>query len=97
MEKKVETSMTEKRSSIGLEDRKTLTLTGVLEVINFDEQKILLNTTLGTLTLKGSGLKMKKLDVQNGDVIIQGYINSMAYSGKREKVSKENIIGRIFK
>lgn len=97
MEKKVENSIEEKKGSITLDDRKVLTLAGVLEVISFDEQKILLNTTLGTLTIKGSGLKMKKLDVQNGDVIIQGYVTFMVYSGKSEKVSKENIIGRLFK
>ena len=87
----------ERKSSLSLEDRKKLTLSGVLEVVNFDDEKISLNTILGNLAIKGEGLKMNKLDVQNGDVIIMGYITSMIYSGKDGKKSKESIIKKIFK
>ena len=69
----------------------------MLEVVNFDDEKISLNTILGNLAIKGEGLKMNKLDVQNGDVIIIGYISSMIYSGKDGKKSKESIIKKIFK
>lgn len=89
--------MEERKSSLSLEDRKKLTLSGVLEVVNFDDEKISLNTILGNLAIKGEGLKMNKLDVQNGDVIIVGYISSMIYSGKDGKKSKESIIKKIFK
>ncbi|MBS5928129.1 MAG: sporulation protein YabP [Clostridium sp.] len=89
--------MEERKSSLSLEDRKKLTLSGVLEVVNFDDEKISLNTILGNLAIKGEGLKMNKLDVQNGDVIIIGYISSMIYSGKDGKKSKESIIKKIFK
>ena len=87
----------ERKSSLSLEDRKKLTLSGVLEVVNFDDEKISLNTILGNLAIKGEELKMNKLDVQNGDVIIMGYISSMIYSGKDGKKSKESIIKKIFK
>ena len=87
----------ERKSSLSLEDRKKLTLSGVLEVVNFDDEKISLNTILGNLAIKGEGLKMNKLDVQNGDVIIIEYISSMIYSGKDGKKSKESIIKKIFK
>ena len=87
----------ERKSSLSLEDRKKLTLSGVLEVVNFDDEKISLNTRLGNLAINGEGLKMNKLDVQNGDVIIIGYISSMIYSGKDGKKSKESIIKKIFK
>lgn len=87
----------ERKSSLSLEDRKKLTLSGVLEVVNFDDEKISLNTILGNLAIKGEGLKMNKIDVQNGDVIIMGYISSMIYSGKDGKKSKESIIKKIFK
>lgn len=57
----------------------------------------MLNTKLGPLTIKGLGLKMNKLDVQNGDVIIVGEISAMIYSSKEIKKEKESIIGRLFK
>lgn len=93
MERKVENA----KGNIILENRNRLTLTGIEEVISFDDEKILLNTTLGALTIKGSELKMNKLDVQNGDVIIVGNISSIVYSGKAIKKEKENIITKLFK
>ena len=61
--------MEERKSSLSLEDRKKLTLSGVLEVVNFDDEKISLNTILGNLAIKGEGLKMNKLDVDRKSVV----------------------------
>ncbi|MBB6625478.1 sporulation protein YabP [Clostridium gasigenes] len=97
MERKIEKKVEDVRGNITLENRNRLTLTGVEEVISFDDEKILINTKLGALTIKGSELKMNKLDVQNGDVIIVGKIASMVYSGKELKKEKENIITKLFK
>ncbi|WP_066889717.1 sporulation protein YabP [Clostridium nigeriense] len=97
MEKKSENRLEEPRGNIILENRKKLVLTGVEEVISFDDEKILLNTKLGFLTIKGSELKMNKLDVQNGDVIIVGNISSIVYSSKEVKKEKESIISKLFK
>ena len=81
-----------KKNNLSLENRKRLTLTGVIEVINFDDETILLSTSLGKLTIKGEGLKVDKLDVKNGDVIIKGVISSLVYSNKGMKKNKENIL-----
>ena len=97
MEKKSENKLEDLRSNIVSENRKKLVLTGVEEVISFDDEKILLNTKLGFLTIKGSELKMNKLDVQNGDVIIVGNISSIVYSNKEIKKEKESIISKLFK
>lgn len=97
MEKRVENKIEDKKSNLSLENRKRLILSGVVEVISFDEEKIDLTTNLGNLTIKGEKLKMNKLDVQNGDVIIIGSIAYMVYNGKEVKKSKESIISRLFK
>ena len=97
MEKKVDNKIEDNKGNITLENRKKMTLTGVEEVISFDDEKILLNTKLGSLTIKGTNLKMNKLDVQNGDVIIIGEVYYIVYSGKELKKEKESIIGRLFK
>lgn len=97
MEKKETKIVEEKKSIMNVENRKKLTLSGVLEVVSFNEEQIILNTNLGTLSIKGSNLKMNKLDVQNGDVIIIGMINSCIYMSKEAKKSKESIISKLFK
>ncbi|WP_294401295.1 sporulation protein YabP [uncultured Clostridium sp.] len=85
------------KSSLNLENRKKLTLSGVVEVMSFDEEKIELTTKLGNLTIKGEELKMNKLDVQNGDVIIIGNIASMVYNGKATKKNGESLLSKLFK
>ena len=97
MEKKLEGSIEDNRGNIILENRKKMTLTGVEEVISFDDEKILLNTKLGALTIKGQNLKMNKLDIQNGGVMINEKIYYIVYSEKEIKKEKESIIGRLFK
>ncbi|WBW97937.1 sporulation protein YabP [Oceanirhabdus sp. W0125-5] len=80
-----------------LEDRKKLQITGVIEVIRFNEEEILLNTKLGTLLIKGENLKMNKLDVQAGEVYIVGSIDSCVYSNKHKAKSNEGILAKLFK
>lgn len=87
----------EKKSNLTLENRKRLVLNGVVEVVSFNEEKILLNTIQGVLTIKGVELKMNKLDVQNGDVVIVGTIDSFTYSGSEAKQNNENILKKLFK
>lgn len=97
MEKRSDNLVQDNKSSLNLENRKKLTLSGVVKVMNFDEEKIDLTTKLGNLTIKGQELKMNKLDVQNGDVIIIGNIVSMVYNGKEIKKSGESLLSKLFK
>lgn len=97
MDNRKEIKIEAKKSSLYLEDRKKLTLTGVIEVISFDDGKISLNTKLGSLLIKGEGLKMNKLDVQNGDVIIVGYITNLNYLGSQAKSGKKSLASKLFR
>ncbi|MEL7597219.1 MAG: sporulation protein YabP [Clostridiaceae bacterium] len=90
-------SIENKRSNLTLENRKKLVLSGVVEVISFDDRSIILDTTLGTLTVRGQDLKMNKLDVQNGDIVILGQVNSCIYTTTESKKDKESIIARLFR
>ncbi|WP_127837167.1 sporulation protein YabP [Clostridium prolinivorans] len=97
MEGKKEIRIEDKKSSLTLENRRKLSITGVLEVISFNDYQILLNTSLGSMNIRGEGLRMNKLDVQNGDVIIIGKINSCAYSNSENKKDNESIFSKLFK
>lgn len=96
MEKK-EMKIDEKKSILSLESRKKLTLNGVIEVVSFNEEQIVLNTNLGALNIRGVGLKMNKLDVQNGDVIIIGTVNSCVYTNSEIKKPKQSLVSKLFK
>ncbi|AVP55950.1 hypothetical protein K144313037_24330 [Clostridium tetani] len=96
MERK-DIKVTEEKSTLKIESRKRIFLDGVSDVVSFNEEQIILNTNLGTLHIKGEELKMSKLDVQNGDVIINGTINSCIYLNKENKKNKEKLLSKLFK
>ena len=84
--------------SISLLERKTLVITGVKKIENFDNLHFLLETTMGFMIVKGEGLELIKLDTLSGNVTIKGTVNSIDYileSKKREK--EESILSRLFK
>ena len=79
-----------------LENREKLSISGVLDVLSFDDQIVILETELGMLTIKGEDLRINKLSLDTGDVVIEGNINSVSYSEKEERKSG-NLLGKIFK
>ena len=70
-----------------LNERKNLTLTGVTEVIAFDENTVLLSTTLGKLEVQGENLQLKNLSLDGGQVAVDGDISALFYSQAKEKLS----------
>ena len=68
-----------------LDERKKLTLTGVTEVVSFDDTAVVLHTALGTLEVQGQGLKLKTLTLDGGQVAVDGHISALYYAEPREK------------
>ena len=79
-----------------LENREKLSISGVLDVLSFDDQIVILETELGMLTIKGEDLRINKLSIDTQDVIIEGNINTLTYSDKEEK-KNGSLLGKIFK
>ena len=81
-----------------LENREKLTVTGVEDVLSFDDQIVIINTQLGLLTIKGDDLRINKLNLDSSEVVIEGEIFNLGYSdndiGKKNGTS---ILGKIFK
>ena len=81
-----------------LENRGKLSISGVLDVLSFDDQVVILETELGLLTVKGENLKINKLSIDTSEVIVEGDISYMAYSdNKNIDKSKGSLISKIFK
>ena len=68
-----------------LEERHRLSVTGVSEVLSFDENEVVMDTTLGLLTVEGEGLHVEKLSLDIGELSLEGSIQSMCYSHDRQK------------
>ena len=87
--------MEEKTSTIRLDGRKKMHLTGISEVICFLEDHGELTGTDGILVVTGEGLHMEKLDLDKGEVLITGRVDSLYYPAGDEPV-KKSIFRKIF-
>jgi sporulation protein YabP len=83
--------------NIILENREKLSISGVLDVLSFDDQVVILETELGLLTVKGENLHINKLSIDTSEVIVEGDISCLAYSDKDNEKEKGNFISKIFK
>ncbi len=78
--------------------RRNGAITGVSDVLSFDVGEIVLETELGLLTIKGQELHVSRLTLEQGEVDIDGKIDSMVYSGNAGSKGKgESLLGRLFK
>lgn len=84
-----------KNQNILIEDRNRVTITGVEQVESFNDNTIILITIKGGMTVKGENLNVGKLNLDEGNIKIDGIINGIIYNDK--DVQRGNIIGKIFK
>ena len=82
--------------NIILEARSRATVSGVLDVESFDENEIIMATTMGVLFMRGEGLRIERLSLDTGDVAIEGTVNRVEYEDTiREQGG--GFFGRLFK
>ena len=89
-------NMTGVIQNLVLENREKLSISGVNDVLSFDDQVVIMETELGMFTVKGENLKINKLSVDTSEVIVEGKMNSLTYSEHHVK-SEGGILGKIFK
>lgn len=82
-----------------LVERKNVSISGVKKIDSFDSEEFLIESVMGMMILKGSGLELIKLDTREGVVTIKGMVNSLSYvDSETAKKNKENsVISRLFK
>lgn len=83
---------------VSLFEKKSLVITGVKKIENFDKEQFLLETIMGFMLVKGNDLELVKLDTLQGNVSIKGTISSIDYIDDNVKKNKEDsIFSRLFK
>lgn len=81
--------------SLILKNREALSMTGVLDVDSFDEQMVVAYTDEGELTIKGIGLHISKINLDSGDLSLDGKISSLIYSD--DKPENKGLFSKLFK
>lgn len=84
----METNSIVKSHKLTLDNRKKITLTGIKDVVAFDTNQALLESTLGMIHIKGKDIKVTKINVETGLTDIDGHIDSIAYSDVKNFTKK---------
>ena len=80
-----------------LDNRKEAFLTGVKDVISFDEKEVLLQTSEGRLQIRGSQLHVKGLNLEKGEAALAGHVDSLVYLSKESPRKEEPLFTRLFR
>lgn len=80
--------------TIQIKDRQTLEISGVNNVISFDEHGVVLDSEDGILCIEGSELNIKSLDLQGSSIYIEGKLTSLYYHDGERK--QKSFLSRIF-
>ena len=80
-----------------LDNRKEAFLTGVKDVISFDEKEVLLQTSEGRLQIRGSQLHVKGLNLEKGEAALAGHVDSLVYLSKDSPKKEEPLLARLFR
>lgn len=81
-----------------LQNRAGAELTGIREVIEFDENQVIVDTDLGLLTLKGRDLHVNRLTLEKGEMDLDGTVDSLAYSSNEAyRKAGQSFLARLFR
>lgn len=86
--------MASQEQELHLFNRKELELTGVTDVLNYNDQEINLETNLGSLVIIGEELHIQHLDLENFKLVVDGYITHLKYD---QESKTKNLFQRLFK
>jgi sporulation protein YabP len=82
--------------SIVITEKQRVVISGVEDVDSFDENNVVMLTTLGMLSLTGADLHMSRLSLEEGQMVIEGDIIGLAYSDVDTR-RQGNWLGRLFR
>lgn len=88
-----------KQHSISIMQRQKAHLTGILEVISFDAQEVILETVCGTLSIDGGELRLTEWNTENGTATLLGQVDAITYFDKKtsDGAHKSGLLGKLFK
>ena len=81
-----------------MQDRSVLSVSGIRDVVSFDENQIIVDTDMGLKTMKGKDLHVSRLTLEKGEVDVDGTLDSLVYSSNESfRKSGESLFNRLFR
>lgn len=88
--------MEENTHGVTLVNRSHAEISGVSDVDCFNEELVVLSTTMGTMTITGSSLNISHLNQEEGRLIVDGELDAIEYSG-RGKGGRSGFFSRLLR
>lgn len=92
----METGLRLRAHSVHLDNRELLSVTGVRDVASFNECEVALLTDAGALTVEGTGLHITRLDLDDGQVVVEGEVSALVYEDDIPE-KKGSLLKRMFR
>ena len=70
--------------ALTLDERERMSVSGVEEIVSFDEALVVIRTVKGERSVHGSALKVDKLDKTSGELLLSGQVDELVYAKTRE-------------
>ncbi|SMD04570.1 sporulation protein YabP [Sporomusa malonica] len=83
------------RHQLTLVDREELTVDGVVTLGSYDEKEIIMETEQGMLIIKGEGLNIKQLNLEQGNIIVEGTVKGINYEDEQRQ--RKGLLERFLK
>lgn len=80
---------------VEMDSRRTLNITGVTDIDSFDEQTVAVFTDVGELVVRGNSLHIGRIDVDSGELSLDGEIDSLEYTDN--VIARGGFFGRLFR
>lgn len=95
---RMEERVMQKNHKLVVNNRKTSMVTGVIDVLSFDLNEILLETEQGMMMVKGTDLHVNRLSLEKGEVDLSGNIDSISYFDVHAGAKQgENLLSKLFR
>jgi len=85
------------RHAISLDKRESMLVTGVKDVISFDEVSVIAETEMGIIVVRGINLHVKRINLEAGELSVTGEIDSFSYESPGGTRKGKSLVGRLFK
>ncbi len=83
--------------NIKLYDRNLIELSGISRIASFNSEEFNLESIMGDINIKGTGLEIVKLNTEDGNVKIKGKIDSIIYLDLKSRKKEDSFLAKLFK
>ena len=97
IEEQIERPMNKSPHKVVIDSRTKVVITAVEDMDSFNENEVILLSNHGFITITGEDLHISKLNLDDGQLVVEGKIQSIDYADHEEERTKHGVFSKMFK